>query len=126
MIQARLHKGLQAHRATYTQMAYASQYAGNKILGIVREQHGMWERRTPISPDQVKTLLKEVPGARVLVQPCTRRIFTNEEYRAVGAEIAEDISAASLIIGVKQAKIENLIPNKSYIFFSHTIIKIFT
>lgn len=123
MIQARLHQTFVHGRTQFfhNQMAYSSQYAGNKVLGIVREQHGMWERRTPLSPDQVKQLLQNVPGSRVLVQPCTRRIYSNEEYRGAGAEISEDISSANLLIGVKQVKKENLIPNKSYIFFSHTI-----
>jgi alpha-aminoadipic semialdehyde synthase len=105
----------------HSQVAYSSQYAGNNILGIVREQHGMWERRAPLSPPQVKQLLSDAPGSRVLIQPCTRRIFSNDEYRAAGAEVAEDISSANLLIGVKQVPKESLIPNKSYIFFSHTI-----
>ncbi len=96
-------------------------YAGNKILGIVREQHGMWERRAPLSPDQVRKLLKDLPGSKVLVQPCTRRIFTNEQYTAAGAIVTDDLSPASFILGVKSVKAAELIPHKSYMFFSHTI-----
>jgi alpha-aminoadipic semialdehyde synthase len=100
---------------------YGSSYAGNKILGMVREQHGMWERRAPLTPPQVTQFLKDLPGSKVLVQPCTRRVFTNDQYAAAGATITEDISSASFILGVKQVKAELLIPNKSYMFFSHTI-----
>ena len=35
--------------------------------------------------------------------------------------IDEDISPASLILGVKQVPIDSLIPEKTYAFFSHTI-----
>lgn len=35
--------------------------------------------------------------------------------------IDEDLSAASLILGVKQVPIDVLIPDKAYAFFSHTI-----
>ncbi len=44
-----------------------------------------------------------------------------QEYIQAGAEIREDLSEASLILGVKQVPIDLLIPNKSYAFFSHTI-----
>ena len=44
-----------------------------------------------------------------------------QEYAAVGAHIQEDMSEASLIIGVKSVPIDLLMPNKTYAFFSHTI-----
>lgn len=96
-------------------------YAGNKVVGILREDHGMWERRAPLTPLQVKELLSKVPDSRVLVQPCTRRIYSNEEYLKNGAEIKEDLSEANLLLGVKQVKKENILRDKSYFFFSHTI-----
>ena len=43
------------------------------------------------------------------------------EYIQAGAVIQEDLSEASLILGVKQIPIDLLLPNKSYSFFSHTI-----
>lgn len=96
-------------------------YAGNNVLGILREDFGMWERRAPLSPGQVKTLLESNPGVKVLVQPCTRRIFANVEYESAGAVVTEDLSKASFLIGVKSPKAKSLLPNKSYMFFSHTI-----
>jgi hypothetical protein len=39
----------------------------------------------------------------------------------VGATIKEDLSEASVIVGVKQVPIDALIPEKTYAFFSHTI-----
>lgn len=38
-----------------------------------------------------------------------------------GAVVQEDISEASLIIGVKRPPEEKIIPRKTYAFFSHTI-----
>lgn len=97
-------------------------YRGNSILGILRENHGMWERRSPLSPMQVKELIKQTGNrTKVLVQPCTRRIFSNDEYRQVGATITEDLSPASFIIGVKSPPKDILLPEKAYMFFSHTI-----
>jgi alpha-aminoadipic semialdehyde synthase len=101
--------------------ALSSTYAGNNVLGILREDFGMWERRAPLSPNQVGELLKTNPGVKVLVQPCTRRVFSNVEYEKAGATITEDLKEASFLIGVKSPKANSLIPDKSYMFFSHTI-----
>ncbi len=79
----------------------------------------MWERRAPLGPEHVRELTKQ--GVKVLVQPCKRRIFIDEEYKNAGAIIKEDISDASLIIGVKKIQPENILPNKNYMFFSHVI-----
>lgn len=97
-------------------------YRGNSVLGILRECHGMWERRSPLSPAQVGSLLKELPkNSKVLVQPCTRRIYSNEEYQQVGAVVTEDLSPANFIVGVKSPPKDILLPEKAYMFFSHTI-----
>ena len=92
---------------------------GNKIIGIVKEVYNKWERRAPLCPVHVERLVKQ--GCRVLVQPSDRRIFTNIEYEKVGAEITEDLSPASVIFGVKQVPVEDLLPERSYVFFSHVI-----
>lgn len=42
-------------------------------------------------------------------------------YSRAGAVVQEDISEASLILGVKRLPEEKLIPRKTYAFFSHTI-----
>lgn len=42
-------------------------------------------------------------------------------YMKAGAIVQEDISEASLIIGVKRMPEEKVIPKKTYAFFSHTI-----
>lgn len=42
-------------------------------------------------------------------------------YEKAGAIIQEDISEASLIVGVKRPPEEKVIPQKTYAFFSHTI-----
>ena len=47
--------------------------------------------------------------------------FFLQEYSNAGAIIDEDMSEASLLIGVKQVPIDLLLPDKTYAFFSHTI-----
>lgn len=62
-----------------------------------------------------------VTGYRVLVQPSDRRIFTNDEFREAGAIITDDLGEASVILGVKQVPVESLLPDRTYLFFSHVI-----
>jgi hypothetical protein len=57
----------------------------------------------------------------VIVQPSSTRCFTEDEFTDAGAVIQEDVSEASVIFGVKEVPIGNLLANKTYFFFSHTI-----
>ena len=58
---------------------------------------------------------------RVLVQPSSIRAFSDVDYIAAGATVQEDLSAADVIVAVKEIPIGLLQPHKTYLFFSHTI-----
>lgn len=88
-------------------------------LGIVREAYSKWERRAPLTPTHVARLVEQ--GIRVHVQPCDRRVFSNVEYEKAGAVLRDDLSEAAAILGVKQVPTHKLLPNRAYMFFSHTI-----
>ncbi|XP_076056603.1 lysine ketoglutarate reductase/saccharopine dehydrogenase isoform X2 [Oratosquilla oratoria] len=90
-----------------------------RCLAIRREDQSVWERRAPLGPSQVRQLVRD--GARVIVQPSNRRAYPMQAYQNAGAKIQEDISDAPIVIGVKQVPIDQLIPNRTYCFFSHTI-----
>jgi len=47
--------------------------SNQRVLAIRREDNTVWERRAPLSPGQVKQLVRE--GVKVLVQPSNRRAF---------------------------------------------------
>ena len=51
----------------------------------------------------------------------TNCISFSNRYLQAGAVIQEDISDAPVVIGVKQVPVDSLLPNKTYVFFSHTI-----
>jgi hypothetical protein len=48
-------------------------------------------------------------------------IIRIQEFVTAGAVVQEDLSDAQLIISVKAVPIDQLIPEKTYAFFSHTI-----
>uniref|UniRef100_A0A8C9TJC7 Aminoadipate-semialdehyde synthase n=1 Tax=Scleropages formosus TaxID=113540 RepID=A0A8C9TJC7_SCLFO len=90
-----------------------------RVMAIRREDINVWERRAPLAPRHVKELTNA--GHCVLVQPSNRRAIHEKYYEKAGAIIQEDISEASLIIGVKRPPEEKVFPRKTYAFFSHTI-----
>ncbi|XP_059833923.1 alpha-aminoadipic semialdehyde synthase, mitochondrial [Hypanus sabinus] len=89
------------------------------VLALRREDINAWERRAPLAPRHIKELTSA--GYKVLVQPSNRRAIHEKHYQQAGAIIQEDISEATIIIGVKRPPVEKLIPRKTYAFFSHTI-----
>ncbi|XP_011313787.1 alpha-aminoadipic semialdehyde synthase, mitochondrial isoform X2 [Fopius arisanus] len=90
-----------------------------KVIAIRREDQSVWERRAPLAPSNVRRLIRA--GVKVIVQPSNRRAYPAQAYLKAGAFLQEDISEASVIFGVKQIPIDQLIPNKTYCCFSHTI-----
>lgn len=98
---------------------WISRNVRGRVLAIRREDQSVWERRAPLGPSQVRQLVKD--GVKVIVQPSNRRAYPMQAYQNAGAKIQEDISEAPVVIGVKQVPIDQLIPNRTYCFFSHTI-----
>ena len=90
------------------------------VIGIRKETQYPSERRAALTPDHVKQIVES--EIDVLVEPGgEQRIFLDLEYEENGANISADISDAKVVFGVKEVPINDLIPNKAFVFFSHTI-----
>jgi len=94
--------------------------AEKKRFGIRREDKSQWERRVPLIPADVAALRDEF-GFEILVQPSDIRIYPDAAYREVGAIVEEDLSSCPVIFALKEVPAELILPDKTYIFFSHTI-----
>ncbi|KAH9804886.1 alpha-aminoadipic semialdehyde synthase [Citrus sinensis] len=96
----------------------------NGVVGILAETSNKWERRAPLTPSHCSRLLlagRQKSGvARILVQPSTKRIFNDAQYEEAGCEITSDLSECGLILGIKKPKLEMILPDRAYAFFSHT------
>jgi len=88
-------------------------------IGIRKETQYPSERRTPLTPNHAKKLVDE--GIEVCIEYAEQRIFTSENYIDAGAKIFTDLKDCDIILGVKEVPIKDLIPNKIFCFFSHTI-----
>ena len=92
-------------------------------VGILKETKNPPDRRVAIPPKQAVELLNKFPNVELYVQPSDLRAYTDDEYRELGITLQDDLSNCDILIGVKEVKVETLIPNKTYIFFSHTAKK---
>ena len=92
-------------------------------FGIIKERKNPPDRRVVFSPDELTRLKQQHQNVTVKVERSDIRVFTDSEYENLGIELTDDISDCDILFGVKEVPVENLIPNKSYFFFSHTIKK---
>jgi alanine dehydrogenase len=92
-------------------------------IGIIKERKCPPDRRVVFSPQKLAEMQKKYPALEIKVESSDIRIFKDEEYKELGIEVTNDVSDCDILIGVKEVPIDNLIPEKKYFFFSHTIKK---
>jgi len=92
-------------------------------FAIIKERKNPPDRRVVFSPEKLAEARMQFPEAEFIVEASELRIFPDAAYRALGFEVTENVSAADVMLGVKEVPIAALIPNKKYFFFSHTIKK---
>ncbi len=90
-------------------------------IGILREGKIPPDRRVVLSPDQCALFQKQYTDIELVVQPSSIRCFSDDQYLSLGINMQEDLSDCDIIMGVKEVPIEDLIAEKTYLYFSHTI-----
>lgn len=89
-------------------------------IGIIREGKTPPDSRVPLTPQQCQHLIQH-KGLDIVVQPSPNRCFPDEAYQALGVPMTEDLSDRDVLMGVKEVPIDQLVADKTYFFFSHTI-----
>ena len=56
----------------------------------------------------------------MLVQASPDRCYSDKEYRSAGIEVRDELSECDLLFGIKEVAVNELLPGKTYLFFSHT------
>lgn len=92
-------------------------------FAIIKERKNPPDRRVVFSPLKLAEAKRQFQEADFKVESSDIRIFPDNQYTDQGFEVVNDVSDCDVMIGVKEVPIENLIPNKKYFFFSHTIKK---
>ncbi|GAB3665645.1 NAD(P)-dependent oxidoreductase [Echinicola sediminis] len=91
-------------------------------IGLIKEGKIPVDRRVAFTPQQLKKLNQVYEGkALFVVQESDVRAFSDEEYREAGVPVVADIADCDVLMGIKEVPIPELIENKTYFFFSHTI-----
>ena len=92
-------------------------------FAIIKERKNPPDRRVVFSPEKLAEARKQFPEAEFIVESSDIRVFEDLAYKELGFIVTDHVSDCDVMIGVKEVPIENLIPNKKYFFFSHTIKK---
>lgn len=90
-------------------------------IGILKEGKIPVDKRVPIIPSQAKIALDKFPDLEIVAQTSDIRCFEDADYSNEGIKIVQDVDDCDILLGVKEVPIKNLIENKTYLFFSHTI-----
>ena len=90
-------------------------------IGIRKENRSVWERRVALTPNHVKQIRAEYPNFEFYVEPSKVRIFKDHEYEECGAIISKDLSTCDIIIGIREIPCDELIENRTFMFFGHVI-----
>ncbi|TXK37802.1 alanine dehydrogenase [Pontibacter qinzhouensis] len=90
-------------------------------IGIIKEGKTPLDKRVPLTPKKCVELMAAFPGAQVVVQPSEKRCFSDAEYQELDIPLQQNLQDCDILMGVKEVPVEQLIPDKTYFFFSHTI-----
>lgn len=96
-------------------------------IGIRKEdEKKRLERRTPLTPEDVRRLLLETPDLEVWVERSEgkgyqyERVYRDADYAAAGAKLVDSLEGCPVILGIKEPEIHKLRPDTVYACFSHT------
>lgn len=92
-------------------------------IGLIREGRVPPDKRVAFTPLQVEEIMQRFPHVSVVCQQSPVRCYLDEEYRELDIPVVSDIQACDILMGIKEVPLPDLIANKTYIFFSHTLKK---
>lgn len=89
-------------------------------IGLIRERKTPADVRVAMTPVQCREIMQSHNGIRIVVESSPDRCYTDDEYRAEGIEVKDDVAECDILLGIKEVPVNNLIAGKTYFFFSHT------
>lgn len=92
-------------------------------IGILKEGKVPVDKRVAITPQQAGFIKHNFSDVELVCQKSDIRCFSDEDYTSEGIELVDHVDDCDIIFGVKEVPLGQLIPDKTYFFFSHTIKK---
>ena len=91
-------------------------------IGLIKEGKIPPDNRVALTPQQCAFVERLFP-AKIIVEPSPLRCFEDSEFEDEGIILSQNLENCDFLLGIKEVPVEQLIPNKTYFFFSHTIKK---
>jgi saccharopine dehydrogenase (NAD+, L-lysine forming) len=93
-------------------------------IGLIKEGKIPQDKRVAFSPMQLKNLSDQYAGElEFFVESSLHRCFADDEYLDVGIPVVDDLHDCDVLMGIKEVPVHQLIADKTYVYFSHTIKK---
>jgi len=89
-------------------------------IGLIKEGKNPADNRVALTPAQCKWIHKNASHVKIVAQSSPVRCFSDKEYLSAGVEIKDELRDCDILLGIKEVAIDQLIPGKTYMFFSHT------
>lgn len=89
-------------------------------IGLIKEAKIPADNRVALSPEQCKWIHQHLPGITVSAEASPTRCFSDAEYERAGVKLCTDMGDCDILLGIKEVPTANIIPDKTYLFFSHT------
>jgi hypothetical protein len=83
----------------------------NKVImriALIKETKNPVDNRVALSPKQVAELNHRFPQHEIVVQASDIRAFSDEEYRAEGCKVVDDVKDCDILFGIKEAKMPGI------------------
>jgi saccharopine dehydrogenase (NAD+, L-lysine forming) len=92
-------------------------------IGLLREGKIPPDKRVAFTPLQVEEIQQRFAHVKVVCQASEFRCFKDSEFKELGIEIVDVVNDCDILMGIKEVPVDQLLDNKTYLFFSHTIKK---
>ena len=89
-------------------------------IGLIREGKIPADNRVALTPAQCKWIQKNSAEVRIIAQSSPDRCFSDKEYEMAGVTVKDKVDGCDILMGIKEVPADELIPEKTYMFFSHT------
>ena len=93
------------------------------LIGLLREGRIPPDKRVAFSPLQAEEIVQRYDNVKIVCQQSTVRCFGDGEYESLDIPIVSNMNDCNILMGIKEVQIPDLKPNKTYLFFSHTLKK---
>lgn len=88
-------------------------------IGLIKETKFPVDNRVALTPKQARYLKDKYPNCDIVVESCDRRAYSDDKYAEEGIEVVTSLDDCDVLFGIKEVKIDALIPDKHYFFFGH-------